>query len=215
MAKVIRPKDQKGDVRAHLGFRVCPHLMKMKRMICLDIHGVCCDFVGGFLRWHEINHVSVDTWPKGEYDLESVTGQKLTELPQKFWEDLQPTDDFEDITQLITDRGIIAASKVFDRNGAFGTYAWYLKHFECVPFMPCTLYKGNYFTHEVILIDDSDQEVEAWPGPSILVPRPWNSGEGDPVEVVRERLAEIEQLDIDEGFIQRNTTVPKGTAIGP
>lgn len=215
LAKVIRPKDQKGRVRAHLGFRVCPALMKMQRMICLDIHGVCCDFVGGFLRWNEISHVTEETWPKGEYDLELVTGHKISELPQSFWEELQPTKDFEDITSLLKGRAMIAASKVFDRNGAFGTYAWYLKHFECVPFMPCTLYKGNYFTHEVILIDDCQEEIDAWPGPSILVPRPWNKATGDPVEVVRQSLITIEQQDVDRGFLGRNSLVPKGTPLGP
>lgn len=186
----------------------------MNRLLCLDIHGVCCDFVGGFLRWHEIP-MTVEEWPKGVYDLEKATGHKLGDLPQEFWETLQPTEDFEALTSCIERRGIIACSLVFNREGAFGTYAWYLKHFDKIPFMPVTSFKGNYFSHEVLLIDDNEEEIAAWPGPSILIPRPWNNATGDPVEVLKRRLIEVEREDVDLGYIGNNLMVPRGAATKP
>ena len=139
--------------------------------------------------------MTVEDWPKGVYDLEKATGHKLVALPQDFWETLRPTVDFDEITSCLEGKGIIACSRIFNREGALGTFAWFLRHFEGVPFMPVTELKGRFFSHDIILIDDYEEEIMAWPGPSILLPRPWNKATGDPVETLKHRLKEIEAAD--------------------
>lgn len=163
-----------------------------KLPVCLDIHGVCCDLVKGFLSYKEVN---LKHWPKGEYDLEKVTGQSFMDLPFEFWLKLEPTAEFEAIWNLLKGHLVIATSVHYTTDAALGTYAWFLKHFTGVPFLPVEKKKKatQFDTRYTILIDDWEDEIEAWNGPKILIPRPWNSGIGDPVETVRRRLLEIKK----------------------
>ena len=187
-----------------------------KRLLCLDLHGVCIDFVRGFASWHELDYNKlIASWPKGEYNITKITGKTFDDLDMEFWRGLPPTQEFAFMTEILKGRMVFAASKIHDRNGALGTYMWFLEHFQSVPFMPCDGYKGKFFTHESVLIDDCDDEIANWPGPSILIPRPWNSAPevSDIKQYLLDKLEEIEREDID-ARIENNWQRPEGVPFG-
>lgn len=157
-------------------------------MIVLDIHGVCADLVTAYLNWHEIDRNSF-SWPKGSYNLQDITGKPFDTLPFDFWQGLNHTPELPAIFELLKDKLVILASKSCSHYCTLGTFVWVDKYFHGIPYLPCHDLKANYFAEDAILIDDSEEEVNAWRGPAILVPRHWNKGEGDPVEHIRHELA--------------------------
>lgn len=160
--------------------------------VVLDIHGVCCDFVGGYLLYTE-SRFDYKNWPKGTYDLTKVlSGPKINTLPVEFWETLPRTAEFYAIVSAIRNRGLsyILCSRTTSREQMIGTFAWAQRHFSGVPYMAAESSKAMNFAKGMFLIDDSDEEINTWQGPKFLVPRPWNTGTGDLVTLLNCALDE-------------------------
>lgn len=139
-----------------------------------------------FLKFCEMDDFE---WPKGENDYFKVTGHDLTEVPIGFWYTLKESNEASTLIKALAYCGGGCSSKVTTMEEAIEKFEIYhsIVYFANV-FAPIAAgRKADYFPQDFLLIDDSDEEIEAWQGPKILIPKPWNSGTGDP-------LAEITRL---------------------
>lgn len=155
-------------------------------LVC-DMDGVLTDFVGGFEAYHEISPIQ---WEPGEYSIAAKTGISLDTLPTRFWQELPEIDTFCLLAPLIAAHpfAVIATRVPSGAAEMFQAKArWLGDHGLLRLPVPCTRLKAEVFASypNAVLIDDSDEEIDAWLGPKLLVPRPWNSArDKNPVAAV-------------------------------
>lgn len=171
--------------------------------LCVDIHGVLTDYVAGFCGYHEI--LLYNGWPKGEYDIEKVTGKHWSTLPVEEIAQLPQMPDFMSIMKILAKHRILFITTAKDEEKALATVAWVKNRVYPAGVAVCDEIKAHAMeiAHIAasVLIDDSDVEVNAWRqfgGKAILLPRPWNTAVGDPLEVLEEQLFMIE-CDLTSG----------------
>ena len=176
-------------------------------MIILDMDGVIVDFVHGLLNWLEMPDIlGLDRWPKGEYNLGKVltswAGPGVNEKIQQalndpdFWLGLKPTEEFHEILSILSYHPFVIASVCCNESAIIGKVRWLYRHCPGIHFAPCKGSKsvtqlmylaavdGGFAEECNLLIDDSDDEVNRWAGPSILVPRQWNRATGNPIDEI-------------------------------
>ncbi len=145
--------------------------------IALDFDGVLCDTIPAFCRYHRCEHI-LKNWPKGEYNVLKVTGHTFEAMPQDFWANLPETPEFKSILGLVSGHSVYFITRFLDMEAARGKFSWILKRFKGMPLMFCETLKVNFFDEKnVILLDDCEEECEAWGETAILMPRPWNHAE--------------------------------------
>lgn len=172
----------------------------MPRHILLDIHGTICDFVGGLIHYHELPNNTIDYWPKGEYDLIKTVGIGVSDPDHtiEFWTKLPCTEEIDLFWALSSIIPTTLITRAKTESNYMGVARWVSRNFVGPRLIITGDLKANYFDDHSIacLIDDSDEEIEAWRGPKILVPRPWNSGVGDPTDTVIRGISDIFGVDI-------------------
>jgi len=163
----------------------------------VDVHGVLANFLKSFCDYHELLGV-YENWPKGQYDIETVTGISWMEFPLCDIATLPEMPDYCEIMPLIVSHNVAFISRVAHEQMAGATFYWLQQRVTPPTFIFCETLKAHSLPQDTmqagILIDDCDAEVDAWVakgGKAILLPRPWNSGEGDPVQVLAERLNDL------------------------
>lgn len=171
----------------------------------VDVHGVLANFLKPFCDYHELLGV-YENWPKGQYDIETVTGIHWMEFPLCDIATLPEMPDYCEIMALIVMHNIAFISRVAHEQMAFAVLHWLQQRIDPVSFAVSQSLKAYSIAQETVqssvLIDDCDAEVNAWMakgGKAILLPRPWNSGEGDPVQVLAEGLND---LDFDSDLLE-------------
>lgn len=147
-----------------------------------------CQVREQFLRFCELDDLE---WPKGEPDYFKVTGHDLTEVPIDFWYTLKATPEAGSLIKALGMFGGCVSSTICTMTEAISKFEIFHSIVSfCVPFIPIQgILKAEMFPSSLTLIDDSDEEIEAWKGPKLLIPKPWNSGVGDPQEILHEFLS--------------------------
>lgn len=148
-------------------------------VIC-DMDGVLADFVTGFEQYHELPKI---VWKPGEYSIAAKTGISLDTLPEEFWATLPAHELLAPLRGVIASNTFSVIASRCNPDLLHARAMWLLHH--DIPRLPYVLQslKADMFdmNPNAVLIDDCDEEIDAWPGPKILVPRPWNSNrEKDP-----------------------------------
>jgi hypothetical protein len=170
--------------------------MNRALFVAIDVHGVLCDFVSGFLQYFDQDYL-IDTWPKGVYDLKEVTGHSLSEFPLHLWPLLPTTEEAQRIIKRLHGHKTVMVSKVNSAEQAAAVDLWKQLHMLGAPQICFTTTNKNALQLPSIkglsiLIDDCEDEIAAWEGPSILVPRPWNHAEGDPYKTIDRAMTHFE-----------------------
>jgi len=157
-------------------------------MIVLDVHGTLNEMIEGFIKWYELPDDSIAKWPRGVYDLRKAVGRGFVMdeahpefLGVSFWAKLAPTYEWTLFTELRPHVPIMLCSRDLDAHCATGTFIWANKWMQGVPIV----FTGGKLKAEhiipngdksrILLVDDSDEEINAWSGPTLLVPKVWNS----------------------------------------
>jgi hypothetical protein len=152
------------------------HQWSQPSVIC-DMDGVLVDFVTGFEQFHELPRLK---WEPGEYSIAEKTGISLDTLSTGFWADLPAHELAPTFRDIINGNpfAIVASRCHPDLEGARAIWL-YTHGIKRMPYLTQRL-KADLFdlNTSAVLIDDNDAEIDAWPGPKILVPRPWNSNRG-------------------------------------
>jgi 5'(3')-deoxyribonucleotidase len=150
----------------------------------LDLDGILVDFHSAWALHHNVT----PDWEKG-YELSIATNiieaNCWNNISDEWWANLPWTNDGKDILAVVeklfaTDQILIVTRAPYTIGshhiGPSGKVKWIAKH------IPDYLNRYMVGTHrhwlanpETILIDDSDSNVQSYSGPSILVPRLWNS----------------------------------------
>ena len=165
--------------------------------LLIDIHGVLADFVTGFCEYHEI--LLYDGWPKGEYDLEKVTGKHWTSLPAEEIARLPQMPDFMEIMEIASKHRVLFITTTNEEEKGLAAVSWIKSRIYPAGVAVCDELKAHVMDQahieDGVLIDDSDIEVNTWRqygGKAILLPRPWNTAKGNPVEILEEQLFMLE-----------------------
>lgn len=134
-------------------------------------------------------------WPKGEPDYKKVTGFDLGSTDPEFWFNVTPTEISVIIIPLIANFHSVIVSHVCDLAEASAKFIMIHSVVNFTRFfLPIRGLKSQSFNAgEMILIDESDEEIAAWKGKSIQIPRPWNSLEGDPMKHLVNSLMELDE----------------------
>lgn len=167
--------------------------------ILLDMDGVVVDFVGGAIKLHGITYSKEEFYKGhlGQFDLvpiiasykkdPSFTASKFWEhLGYEFWKNLEPTDDYLSILNLLEKKygqeNITICSSPSANVGCIdGKRAWirdYLPshYFKVYNQMFCAK-KWLAANPNTILVDDADKNCNEFfenGGHSVIVPRLWN-----------------------------------------
>jgi hypothetical protein len=164
----------------------------------VDVHGVLANFLKPFCDYHELLGI-YENWPKGQYDIETVTGIPWMEFPLDDIAALPEMPDYIEIMPLIAQHNVAFISRVAHHQMATAVLFWLQQRIDPISFLFTTSLKAEALPLEVVqssvLIDDCDAEVNAWlekGGKAILLPRPWNSGQGDPIQVLSEYLIDLD-----------------------
>ena len=171
-------------------------LNKKQLKLLISVQGILCDLIGGFLEFFGKEYL-LKTCPKGEYDLKKVTGHAFTDLPLILLAHLKPTEEFQYILQRCNKHLVGLAINSSDHFQTFANVAWIRQYLPGIKYVQVTSTTKNILQPpeekgRVILIDDCDAEIQAWEGPSILLPRPWNSAIGDPIKVLDRCISHFE-----------------------
>lgn len=157
--------------------------------VLIDMDGVLCDFMTAALAAAGINagHDSITDW--NFFEAHSMSEEEFwqridnREITHGFWSGLQPYEWCHQLIRAATLGGqipyTIATSPSRDPNCAKGKVEWIQKHlgqdFRDFVIGPR---KSLMAREDVLLIDDSDQNVEKFAaagGRTILFPQPWNA----------------------------------------
>lgn len=157
-------------------------------LIC-DLDGVVTDFIGSFLSYLELDNL---VWPKGEYDLKKVTGHDTSCLTYAFWDNVRLYPEGRMLIEMSKSVPIVFASRIHSAYECAAKFMMLqlLSDYRAV-FVPCIDYKAKRFGSQGILLDDSEAEILEWKGPSVLVPRPWNHGTGNPIDVIYDTVRRL------------------------
>lgn len=168
--------------------------------LVIDIHGILADYVKAFCEYHELLGV-YENWPKGEYNIKKVTGFHWSEFPLVGLARLPAMPDFLEIMPLIVEHKLIFVSRASNEEMAKCTQMWLDQHIQPAQCYFCAKLKAlscsSAMVQDCILIDDCEDEIKAWEnagGQTILLPRPWNSGEGNAAEYLRDQLYYYDEL---------------------
>ena len=174
--------------------------MKIKHIL-LDMDGVLTDFVGHFCKTFSYMP-SVETWPKGEFNLAKVLGieedhmwELISEKAPGYWKTMPPQWFAEELMDIIRSSGIpftISTSPSRDPYSAAGKIMW-LQEYMGLDFRHFMIgsNKALMARRNVLLIDDYDKNLDAFKaagGKIAPVPMIWNSYKGDPLCYVKEAL---------------------------
>ena len=174
----------------------------MIKRILLDLDDVCNRFTMHAL-WHvgcQVDPMDDRTHPGGgNYDIvgcanelfgyERFTKQKFWDsIPRSFWATIPPSNEFPYLIgwceSLVGQENVcLLTSPTIDPDCLAGKLEWI--HNFCPRWLHRQFLVGprkQFCAHgEALLIDDADKNVAAfreWGGNALLVPRPWNSGNG-------------------------------------
>ena len=157
------------------------------RHIFLDMDGVLVDFVNPALELHE-QLDAFDRWPPGEWDIPKVLGisksqfwSKIDAVGHAYWSQMPPYQWTHQLVQLVTRIApfSILSSPSLHPECPTGKVLWLREHLD-------PNFRDYLFGHQkhlcarpdVVLIDDSDTNVEKFRGhggQAILFPQHWNS----------------------------------------
>jgi hypothetical protein len=157
-------------------------------MIYLDMDGVIVDWynpVAAMLCHFEPypcpgNHNCIDFWGLN-------TPEFWDSLNREWYANLEWTLDGKEILQILGDVTILTSCT---SNGgcAAGKIDWLQKHLPGVPWI-ITPYKEKLADGVSLLVDDCNENIDKWNGPSILVPRVWNRNKGlETITYLKEQL---------------------------
>jgi 5'(3')-deoxyribonucleotidase len=160
--------------------------------IYLDLDGVCADFHGGASRLAGVPSITTPAHRlaadmQTTYQMEDALGKdiwvRIRDVGAPFWEQLDPTPWLNDMMRLFTPGisiyvcsspgGSIASGSVP------GKIAWCKRYLPSIPQrnLIFTGHKHLLAQPDRLLIDDSDEMVDAWRaagGNAFQVPHPWN-----------------------------------------
>jgi hypothetical protein len=166
--------------------------------LLVDVHGVLANFLKPFCDYHELLGI-YENWPKGQYDIKTVTGIPWMEFPMDDLATLPEMSDYTEIMSVLTQHKITFISRVVHHQMAHAILTWLRQRVDPVSFIYAFSLKAEALPLDLVqssvLIDDCDAEVNAWlekGGKAILLPRPWNSGQGDPIQVLSEYLIDLD-----------------------
>ena len=169
----------------------------------VDIDGVLSDLTLALVR-HLGREDLLENWPEGQYSYKDVFGlEDLSSIPYEVFKDIPLTRecpillsfraffDVSFITRLdLTSMGHVMQAAIFATS------------FNGIP----TIFAPNCLKAEVVpeeiqlttlLIDDCDAELDAWAGPGILMPRPWNSARNkEPYDALAEALTRMSRTQV-------------------
>lgn len=156
----------------------------------VNIDGVVNNFVDKFLNYFELNI----EWPKGVYDIKKVTGHSMDELDPAFWKSFRLYPEAALLFEFAKVYPTCFISKVHSDFEAIAKFCLITQSTDYYGFfMPVLTCKGDRLDTSSILLDDSEEEIQKWPGTGILIPRPWNHGEGNAFGIVTDTLLRLMQ----------------------
>lgn len=188
----------------------------MQRELYLDLDGVCVDFIRGAIAAHDYDPDEVlARWAsehRGEFLPYKVMGlemdlfwNRLHELGESFWIELEPFPWFDDLYCRLSEVGHVVFCTASTRAPSClsGKLHWLQARFgtEFQDFI-LTAHKDRLAHENAYLIDDFDENIERFcrrGGQGILFPQFWNSNhvvDQNPVEYVLERVIESNPGDI-------------------
>lgn len=168
--------------------------MKRIERIFLDVDGVLVDFVGGALKLFEAEAL-LETWPAGEYDICKVLSvepaefwAKITLQGPTWWLRLPSYPWAEKLYRLAAAVASVSLLTTAPRDpGSFTGKALWCQNFLARinggepsaqrGFTITAEPKANFARPDILLIDDSDQQVRDFvvdAGRVLAFPQPWN-----------------------------------------
>lgn len=161
--------------------------------VYLDMDGVLCDLVGAAMRTHAREDLlKPGAWPKGVYTLEDVLGISTAEFWEpidargvEWWARLRPylwMRNLIKIARSVADEVAVLTKPHSTYACVAGKHQWLMAHFgEDFSDYILSPVKHHLAAPGRLLVDDCDANIEAWKragGIGVLLPQPWNSGEG-------------------------------------
>ena len=147
--------------------------------IFLDMDGVLVNMLDSIMEFH---NKRILNWPKGCYNLAAPFDMTKAEifdpLDQDFWANLPWTCDGRDILDtciaVVGIYNICLITEPTHSASANGKIQWIKREIPGIDYI-ITNKKAHCAGPRNILIDDCDTNIDEWDGPSILVPKVWNS----------------------------------------
>lgn len=159
------------------------------------------DFIKGFCKKYRIDNPYLKQEMHGIWNF--VSG-RLDELDRDFWEQLEPTEDFEQILDLCCStfgkKNIRLCTTPVDFNSVIGKIHWAKKHIPWISVV-CEHDKSLWAHERKVLIDDKDENIldfKTAGGLGFLLPRLWNSGHKNSersIECLKDYLISLKKVE--------------------
>ncbi len=155
------------------------------RTILLDMDGVIVNFVEGANKVHYKTPIIWNRW-EAYKDAGLTTSdfwEKITNKGERFWYELEPYPWANELINILTRQFglniIFCSTPAKDGYSAAGKMHWLEKYYPT--------YAGDFIltprkdilsNSGCIMLDDSDDNINAYSGDRILFPQPWNKNKG-------------------------------------
>lgn len=144
--------------------------------VFLDMDGVIVDFMSGACLKLGLENPFLRLENIGKYLI--FTDEQFESFDQRFWEELEPTDDFDKYIALAYSLGDVSVLTQFkDLPGYVDGKVKWLKMWVPNVDITVTTNKTLLASKDSLLIDDYYDNVKAFQtagGKAVCVPRPWN-----------------------------------------
>ena len=168
----------------------------MIKRVALDADGVLMDFVSAAFYWFNPTAKAEDErayfaqYEKGQYELSKTLGMSREECwksldTPEFWTTVLPyswAEQFVNAVLRVTNRtrvSVVIVTRMTNDPGTASAKLQGLRRFELPTYLVWNGTKEPFDDENTLLIDDCDQNVFDWGGPSILFPQFWNSSWSD------------------------------------
>lgn len=154
-------------------------------MVFWDLDGVLVNF-----HKHIFDDYGIKSWPRGVWSISEVLGiseslywERIEEDYPNFWENLEPTEEFDKLVSIMDKfDSYIATTPTRDPLSCSGKVQW------IYDFLPSKYSRRYFLTHHKgllaapgrVLVDDGQHNCDifnSFGGHSFLYPRPWNFSE--------------------------------------
>ena len=169
----------------------------------LDIDGVLSDLTGAIAK-HLGREDILSNWPEGKYSYKDVFGlDSLSSIPLDVFKEIPLTRECPILLSFRTFFDVSFITRLdLGSMGHVIQASIFATSFKGIPtiFTPGCL-KAEIVPEDVqmttLLIDDCDAELDAWAGPGVLMPRPWNSKRGqEPYDALAEALTRMSRAQV-------------------
>jgi len=186
-----------------------------KLKFCLDMDGVCCDWVSAALRTLGREEF-IDNWTPGIKGIEALTGKpksifwtELESQGSQWWRDLEEYTWFRELYDLLASEGdvVFCTSPNLDPSSLKGKVGWIQDRFDKF-FRDYIITNQKYHVAgpNTVLVDDNDKQCANFKkhgGEYILFPQLWNDthldadAQQNKIKYVQNKIKEIKE---NKGF---------------